>query len=187
VQAVPGAGLDVPIWILGSSLYGARLAAVRGLPYAFASHFAPAHLFQALDVYRSEFQPSVRLDRPYVMVGVNAIAADTDSEAAFLATSLEQAVVRLRTGRPGRLPPPSAEVRWDPYERAILDNVLACAAIGSPATVAQWLTDFAKETGADELIITSQIYDHRARLRSYEIVAQAMGLAGGSGRAALAS
>jgi len=177
VQAVPGAGLEVPIWILGSSLYGARVAAAFGLPYAFASHFAPAQLLQAIEVYRSEFQPSAQLARPYVMAGVNVIAADTDREASFLATSLEQAVVRLRTGRPGRLPPPSADVRWAPQERAILDHVLACAAIGSPPVVERWLTAFAARTGADELIVASQIFDHGARLRSYEIVAQTMALA----------
>jgi luciferase family oxidoreductase group 1 len=179
VQAVPGAGLDVPIWILGSSLYGARLAAAFGLPYAFASHFAPAQLMQAIELYRSEFQPSAQLRRPYVMAGVNAIAADTDREASLLATSLEQAVVRLRTGRPGRLPPPSLDVRWAPHERAILDHVLACAAIGSPPVVARWLAAFAARTGADELVIASQIFDHGARLRSYEIVAQAMELTSG--------
>jgi luciferase family oxidoreductase group 1 len=177
VQAVPGAGLEVPIWILGSSLYGARLAAAFGLPYAFASHFAPAQLMQAIEVYRSEFQPSAHLARPYLMAGVNVIAADTDREASFLATSLEQAVVRLRTGRPGRLPPPSLDVRWAPQERAILDHVLACAAIGSPPVVERWLAAFAARTGADELIIASQIFDHGARLRSYQIVAQAMQLA----------
>ncbi|MFL5399929.1 MAG: LLM class flavin-dependent oxidoreductase [Myxococcales bacterium] len=177
VQAVPGAGLDVPIWILGSSLYGARLAAAFGLPYAFASHFAPAQLMAAIEVYRSEFQPSAQLARPYVMAGVNAIAADTDREASLLATSLEQAVVKLRTGRPGRLPKPSPDVRWAPQERAILDHVLACAAIGSPPAVERWLKAFAARTGADELVIAAQIFDHGARLRSYEIVAQTMELA----------
>jgi luciferase family oxidoreductase group 1 len=176
VQAIPGAGLEVPIWILGSSLYGAHLAAALGLPYAFASHFAPAQLMQAIEVYRSEFRPSPQLARPYLMAGVNVIAADTDREASLLLTSLEQAFVNLRSGRPGRLPPPSAGIVWGPYERAMLDQVLTCAAVGSPSTVKQWLTDFAARTGADELIIASQIYDHDARLRSYQIAAQGSGV-----------
>jgi len=173
VLAVPGAGLEVPIWILGSSLYGARLAALLGLPYAFASHFAPAELMQAIELYRAQFRPSAQLARPYVMLGVNVIAAESDQEAARLATSLEQAIVNLRSGKPGRLPAPSVR-RWGAGERAILDQVLACSAIGSPATVKRWLNDFAARTGADELIIASQIFDHAARLRSYEIAADAL-------------
>jgi len=173
VLAVPGAGLEVPIWILGSSLYGARLAALLGLPYAFASHFAPAELMQAIELYRAQFRPSAQLARPYLMLGVNVIAAESEQEAARLATSLEQAIVNLRSGRPGRLPPPSAR-RWSAGERAILDQVLACSAIGSPATVKRWLNDFTARTGADELIIASQIFDHPARLRSYEIAADAL-------------
>ena len=171
VQAVPGAGLNVPIWILGSSLYGAELAAALGLPYAFASHFAPAQLMQAIELYRERFRPSPQLARPYVMAGVTAIAADTDEEARFLATSVEQAIVNLRTGSPGRLPPPSRTLRWGFRERAILDQVLSCSAIGSPKTVARWLEEFARRTSADELIIAAQIFDHQARLRSYELTA----------------
>jgi luciferase family oxidoreductase group 1 len=171
VVAVPGAGLDVPIWILGSSLYGARLAAALGLPYAFASHFAPAQLMDALELYRAEFRPSAKLERPHVMVGATVVAADSDEEAAFLATSLEQAFVNLRSGRPGKLPPPSRKLRWSPGERALLDQVLACSAIGSPSTVARRLRELAARTGADELILASQIFDHRARVRSYEIAA----------------
>jgi luciferase family oxidoreductase group 1 len=174
VLAVPGAGLSVPIWILGSSLYGARLAAAFGLPYAFASHFAPAQLMQAIELYRTEFHASAQLQRPYVMVGVNVIAAETDQEAAFLATSLEQAIVNLRSGRPGRLPPPSSRLYWGPGERAILDQMLSCSSVGSPATVQRWLRDFNARTGADELIVASQIFDHPARLRSYEIAADAL-------------
>jgi luciferase family oxidoreductase group 1 len=177
ILAVPGAGLSVPVWILGSSLYGARLAAALGLPYAFASHFAPAQLYQAIELYRAEFQPSAQLARPYVMVGVNVIAADTDREAALLATSFEQAVVNLRTGRPGRLPAPAPGLRWDPAERQILDQFLTCSAVGSQQTVERWLKDFAARTRADELIVASQIHDHPARLRSYEIAADALGLA----------
>jgi luciferase family oxidoreductase group 1 len=175
VVAVPGAGLDVPIWILGSSLYGARLAAALGLPYAFASHFAPAQLMDALEVYRAEFRPSAKLERPYVMVGATVVAADSDDEAAFLATSLEQAFVNLRSGRPGKLPPPSRSVRWGPGERGLLQQVLACSAIGSPATVERRLRDLAARTAADELILASQIFDHAARVRSYELVANCWG------------
>jgi luciferase family oxidoreductase group 1 len=173
VQAIPGAGLEVPVWILGSSLYGAQLAAALGLPYAFASHFAPAQLMQAIEVYRSGFRPSSQLARPYVMAGVNVVAAETDREASLLLTSLEQAFVNLRSGRPGRLPPPSTGIAFAPHERAMLDQVLTCAAVGSPSTVRRWLSDFAARTGADELIIASQIFDHDARLRSYEIASQA--------------
>jgi len=174
VVAVPGAGLNVPIWILGSSLYGATLAAALGLPYAFASHFAPAQLLQAIELYRAEFRPSPQLPRPYVMAGVNVIAADTDGEAALLATSLEQAVVNLRTGRPGRLPPPRAGLLWGSAERAILNQVLSCSAIGSPASVAKWLAEFVARTRADEIIVAAQIFDHAARLRSYELLSQAL-------------
>jgi len=178
VQAVPGAGLNVPVWILGSSLYGARLAATLGLPFSFASHFAPAQLMRALELYRAEFRPSARLQRPYAMVGVTAIAAETDERAAFLATSLEQAVVSLRGGRPRRLPPPKAALSWGPIERAVLDEFLGCSAIGSPETVHRRLAEIAAKTAADELIIASQIFDHPARLRSYEIVAASQGIGG---------
>jgi luciferase family oxidoreductase group 1 len=173
VLAVPGAGLNVAVWILGSSLFGAQLAAAFGLPYAFASHFAPAHMMQAIDIYRATFRPSAHLDKPYVMLGFNVFAADTDDEAQFLATSMQQAFVALRSGRPSRLQPP---VRGyldlvDEAERALLEQVLSCTAIGSPATVAAQLREFIARTGADELMITSQIFDHAARRRSYEITA----------------
>ena len=171
VLAVPGAGLKVPLWILGSSLYGAELAAALGLPYAFASHFAPAQLMQAIEIYRAGFRPSAQLQRPQVMAGVNVLAAGTDEEARFLATSVEPAIVNLRTGRPGRLPAPSRDLRWGPHERAILDQVLSCSAIGSPATVARWLESFEQRTGVDEIIVAAQMFDHAARLRSYEIAA----------------
>ena len=175
VRAVPGAGLDVPIWILGSSLYGAQVAAHFGLPYAFASHFAPAQMMQAIAVYRERFRPSARQERPYVMLGYNVFAADTDEEARVLATSMQQAFVNLRSGRPQRLQPPDAGYldRIGPAERALLDHVLACTAIGSRDTVAAALRGFVARTGADELMIASQIFDHGARLRSYEIVSQA--------------
>jgi len=175
VQAVPGAGLDMPIWILGSSLFGAQLAASLGLPFAFASHFAPAQMMQAVSLYRSLFQPSARLARPYVMLGFNVIAADSDDEARLLASSLQQAFVNLRSGRPGKLPPPLPGYleQAGPAERMLLDNVLACSAIGARDTVRRQLRDFIETTGADELMIASQVYDHAARLRSYEIAAQA--------------
>ena len=180
VQAVPGAGARPELWILGSSLYGAQLAGVLGLPYAFASHFAPALLLQAIEVYRRCFRPSPALDRPRVMIGVALVAADTDAEARLLATSLEQAFVNLRSGRPGRLPPPRAGYteQLTVEQAAMLDEVLACAAIGAPGTVAQRLQALIARTQADEVILTSQIFDHRARLRSFEIAA---GLLGGTG------
>ncbi|KRB93846.1 LLM class flavin-dependent oxidoreductase [Noviherbaspirillum sp. Root189] len=174
VRAVPGAGLNVPIWILGSSLFGAQLAAALGLPYAFASHFAPTQMMQAIALYRANFRPSARLDKPYVMLGFNVFAADTDEEAKFRATSMQQAFVNLRSGRPSRLQPPVADY-WDrigPQERALLEQVLSCSAIGSPETVARDMQAFIERTGADELMITSQIFEHAARLRSYEITAQ---------------
>jgi len=173
VQAVPGAGLNVPIWILGSSLFGAQIAAALGLPYAFASHFAPALMMQAMALYRAEFQPSDQLDRPYVMLGFNVIAAATDGQARLLFTSLQQAFINLRRGRPGRLPAPveGFETRVAPAEREMLDQALSCSAIGSAETVRRGLEAFIARTAADELIVTSQIYDHAARLRSYEIAA----------------
>ena len=173
VRAVPGAGLDVPIWILGSSLFGAQVAAALGLPFAFASHFAPAMLEQALAVYRARFKPSPQLDQPYVMLGVNVIAADTDDEARRLLTSLQQAFVNLRRGQPQPLAPPidGFAERLAPFERALLDDVLRYSVVGSPQTVKAGLEVFVERTAADELMITSQIYDHAARLRSFEITA----------------
>ena len=175
VRAVPGAGLDVPIWILGSSLFGAQVAAALGLPYAFASHFAPRLLDDALDVYRREFQPSETLREPYVMPGVYVIAAETDQEAERQSTSLQQAFVNLRRGRPGPFPPPRPGFRegLDPNERAELDQTLGAAIVGSPETVTAKLRAFVERTKADEVMIACQVFDHRARLRSYELVAQA--------------
>jgi len=173
VRAVPGAGLHVPVWILGSSLFGAQLAAALGLPYAFASHFAPQMMMQAIDIYRATFRPSAQLDKPYVMLGYNVFAAETDAEATVLATSMQQAFVNLRTGRPTQLKPP-VEGYLDllgPAERGMLDSVLSCSAIGAPETVARQMKEFIARTGADELMITSQIFDHKARLRAYEITA----------------
>ncbi len=173
VRAVPGAGLNVPVWILGSSLFGAQLAAQLGLPFAFASHFAPAQMMQAIEVYRSRFRPSAQLQRSHVMLGFNVFAADTDDEARLLSSSMQQAFVNLRSGRPSRLQPPvpGYEERLSPSERAILEQTLTCSAIGAPDTVKRQLQAFVDRTGADELMITSQIFDHAARLRSYEITA----------------
>jgi luciferase family oxidoreductase group 1 len=176
VRAIPGEGLQIPVWILGSSLFGAQLAAMLGLPYAFASHFAPQQMDEAVELYRRDFRPSGQLERPYVMLGFNAFAADTDEEAQLLATSVQQAFVNLRTGRPSKLPPPMPGFAdtLPPPHRAILDQVLTCSAIGSAQTVRRQIAAFAQRTGADELMVTSQIWDHAARLRSYEIVAEAM-------------
>jgi luciferase family oxidoreductase group 1 len=177
VRAVPGAGLDVPIWILGSSLFGAQLAAALGLPFAFASHFAPAEMERALALYRERFEPSEQLARPHVMLGLNVVAAETDAEARRLLSSLQQAFVNLRTGQPGPLPPPVDDIdaRLDPNAKAMLAQTLRWAIVGSPATVRQGLKDFIAHTGADELMITAQIFDHKARLRSFEITAKAHG------------
>ncbi|MCF6121262.1 LLM class flavin-dependent oxidoreductase [Mesorhizobium muleiense] len=173
IRAVPGEGEQVPIWILGSSLYGAQLAAMLGLPYAFASHFAPAELDHALEIYRSRFQPSKQLDKPYVMLGLNVFAAPSDAEARLLFTSLQQAFVNLRTGRPGRLPPPvhGYERDLDPMAKTMLGQALSCAVVGAPETVRQGIEAFVQRTGADELMVTAQIFDHAVRVRSFEILA----------------
>ncbi len=174
VRAVPGTGLQLPLWILGSSLFGAQLAAALGLPFAFASHFAPAQMMQAIDIYRERFQPSQYRAKPYVMLGFNVFAADTQEDAEFRATSMQQAFVNLRTGRPTKLPPPLRNYRQHlgGPEQALLDSVLARSAIGTPEVVARALEDFIARTQADELMITSQIHDPTHRLRSFEIAAQ---------------
>ncbi|APW38613.1 luciferase family oxidoreductase [Rhodoferax koreense] len=174
LRAVPAAGLSVPFWILGSSLYGAQLAAELGLPFAFASHFAPAAMLQAIEIYRARFKPSKQLGRPYVMLGFNVFAADTDEEARLLATSMQQAFVNLRSGRASMLQPPRPGYleQLGPAERGMLDQTLSCSAIGAPDTVRRQLQAFIERTGADELMITSQIYDHAARVHSYEIAAE---------------
>jgi luciferase family oxidoreductase group 1 len=181
VVATPGAGLKVPLYILGSSTFGAQLAAYLGLPFGFASHFAPQQLEAALHYYREGFRPSEQLDKPYVILGVNACAADTDEEARFLFSSTQQAFVNLRTGRPGLLPPPKAGYaeNLDPAYAAILSGVLSAAVVGGPERVRQGLTDFAERHGADELILTTQVFDHAKRVRSLEVVAEAMGLTPG--------
>lgn len=173
VHAYPGEGQNVPVWILGSSTYGAQLAAMLGLPYAFASHFAPAELDRALDVYRARFEPSQFLDKPYVMLGVNITAAETDAEARLLFSSMQQAFVAIRTNTRGKLKPPVEGYyeSLEPMSRAILDQTLSQAIVGSPETVGRGMEAFLQRTGADELMVTAQIFDHAARKRSYEILA----------------
>ena len=179
VRAVPGAGLEVPIWILGSSLFGAQLAAALGLPYAFASHFAPAALMPAIETYRSRFEPSAHLSEPYVMVGLNVFAADTEQEARLLRTSAQQSILRLRRGEPGPLPPPVAgfEEGLSPAERQVLDQVQSCSVVGSSDTVRAGIEAFVERTGADEVMIAAHIFDHHARLRSLRITAEQLMLA----------
>jgi luciferase family oxidoreductase group 1 len=174
IQAVPGAGLNVPIWLLGSSLFSAQLAAALGLRFAFASHFAPDYLMSALEIYRRQFRPSASLAQPYAMVGLSAFAAETDREAQRLFTSLQQQFVNLRRGRPGPLNPPldTTEGLWTPAEQAGVDHALSYAVVGSADTVRRGLKAIIDQTGADELMLTAQIYDHSARLRSFERVAE---------------
>jgi luciferase family oxidoreductase group 1 len=176
VQAVPGAGLAVPLWILGSSLFGAQLAAMLGLPYAFASHFAPAALKPALHAYRNGFKPSPQLDRPNVAAGVTVFAADSDAEARRLFTSAQQQFTNLLRGAPGRLQPPLDDIDtyWTPPERAQASAMLTYSFVGGPETVRSGLDAFIERTGVDELIVASAIYDHAARLRSYEILANVL-------------
>ncbi len=178
VQAVPGAGLNVPLWILGSSLFGARLAALLGLPYAFASHFAPAALLQAIEIYRSEFRPSKQLEQPYVMAGVNVIAAESDREARRLFTSAQQQFTNLVRSKPGRLRPPIDDIDtyWSPEEAVQASSMLKYAFVGSVTTVQVGLQAFVRSTGVDELMVVSAIYEHAARLRSYNLLANVMSI-----------
>lgn len=180
VQAVPGAGVDVSVWLLGSSLFSAQLAAHLGLPYAFASHFAPAAMEQALQEYRGRFRPSAQLARPCAMLGLNVVAAESDAEARRLFTSQQQMFINLRRGRPGRLPPPLDDIEdyADRAELARLGQALSCAVIGGPETVRTGIEAFVANHQADELIVTANIFDHAARRRSFEIVAEVLGLRG---------
>jgi luciferase family oxidoreductase group 1 len=166
--------LHVPIWLLGSSLFSAQLAAMLGLPFAFASHFAPEHMVQALHLYRERFEPSKELDRPYAMLALNVIAADTDAEALRLFTSQQQSFTNLRRGRPGQLPPPIDNIDdfWTPDERALSIQTLRYSHVGSAETIERGLREFIGAYRPDELMITGHIYDHDARLRSFEIAAQ---------------
>jgi luciferase family oxidoreductase group 1 len=172
VRAIPGSGSQVPVWILGSSLYGAQLAAALGLPYAFASHFAPADLEPAITIYRERFQPSPHLSKPHVMLGIGVCVAETDAGAQRLFTSQQQAIINLRSGRPGPLPPPIDDIEsvLDGRGQMILESVLSCAVVGSPATVKSGLAAFVARHKPDELMVTAQIFDHAARLRSYELL-----------------
>ena len=179
VQAVPGPGVDVEAWILGSSLFGARLAAMLGLPYAFASHFAPAMLEQAIAAYRTDFRPSPRLAAPHVMLAMNVVVADTDAEAARLFTTQQQSFANLRSGRPGLVPPPlasAAEIRsrYEPQLLATVDEALSCAAVGAPATVREHVAEFVARHQPDELVFTANIHDPAARLRSFELAMDAV-------------
>ena len=175
VKAIPGAGLHVPIWILGSSTYGAQVAAHFGLPYAFASHFAPEALMQALHAYKTLFKPSSQQAKPHAGVGVNIVAADTDEEARYLFTTHQQHATRMRRNTRGMLPPPIDDIEtfWTPYEKVSVSEQLSCSVVGSPETVRRGLQALVEKTGADELIMAGQIFDHKARLRSFEIAAQA--------------
>lgn len=176
IQAVPGTDTNVPLWILGSSLFGAQLAAMLGLPYAFASHFAPDALMQALQVYREGFRPSAQLDRPHAMVGINVFAAETDAEAHYLFTSAQQRFLGMIRGQRGLLPPPipveEMERMWSPMEKAQASRMLSCSFVGAPDTIRRELEGFVARTGADELMIASAIHDHKARVRSYELLAE---------------
>jgi luciferase family oxidoreductase group 1 len=179
VRAVPGAGLEVPIWILGSSLFGAQLAAALGLPYAFASHFAPAALMPALETYRSQFTPSAQLAEPYAMAGLNVFTAETAEEARFLRTSVQQSILQLRRGAPCPLPPPvpDFEEGLSAAERQMLDQMQSCSVVGGPDTIGRGVADFVEQTGVDEVMITAHIFDHDARVRSLQITAEQLMLA----------
>ncbi|KOO46261.1 LLM class flavin-dependent oxidoreductase [Priestia koreensis] len=174
VRAIPGEGLNVPIWLLGSSGFSAQLAGQLGLPFAFASHFSPDYTLTALQLYRDSFRPSQVLDKPYAMVGANVIAADTDEKAKFLATSMQQQFLNLVRGRSGPLNPPveSMEYLWSDYEKAAIQRQLGASIVGSPETVKEKLEGFLAATQADEVMVNAQIFDHQERLRSYEIVAE---------------
>ena len=178
IQAVPAAGTEVPLWILGSSNFGAMLAAEFGLPYAFASHFAPEQLIPSLQIYRSRFKPSEQLDRPYAMVGVNIIVAESDAEARRLATTQQMSFVNLFRGARGLSQPPIDDIEsyWSPSEKAQAARMLARSIIGSPETVRSGIEALVAETSADELIVVSDLYDHTARLRSFELIADAAGI-----------
>ncbi len=185
IQAVPGGGSNVPLWILGSSLFGAQLAGMLGLPYAFASHFAPAALGEALRMYRAKFEPSEQLARPHAMIGANVIVAETDAEARRLFTSVQQSFTNMVRGTRGKLPPPidDIETYWYPHEKAQASGMLACSVIGSPETVRRGLDKLIGETGADEIMVAAAVFDHAARLRSYELLAS-IGVGGAQERVA---
>ena len=173
IRAIPGTGLRVPIWLLGSSLFSSQLAAELGLPFAFASHFAPADMMRALELYRAQFKPSRQLDRPYTMLGLNVIIAETDAQARYLFSSVQQAFTNLRRGTPGQIPPPIDDIDayWSPQEKASASQTLLCSVVGSPETVERGILKFIEVTRPDEIITTAHIYDHAARLRSFKLLA----------------
>lgn len=173
VRAVPGAGIPVPVWLLGSSLFSARLAAAMGLPFAFASHFAPDAMDEALALYRRDFQPSKRLQSPYAMLGINIVAAESDAEAKRLFTTQQQSFINLRRGRPGLIPPPIDDIEsyWTSTEKFGVERALACAVIGNADTVKEGIEAFVSRHGPDELMVTANVFDHEARCRSFAIVA----------------
>jgi luciferase family oxidoreductase group 1 len=175
VRAVPGAGIEVPVWLLGSSLFSARLAAQLGLPFAFASHFAPDAMDEALALYRRNFVPSARLQQPYAMLGINVVAADSDAEARRLFTTQQQSFISLRRGKPGLIPPPidDIEAYWTPPEKLMVERALACAVVGDAATVKEGIAAFVARHRPDELMLTANIFEHAARRRSFEIAAMA--------------
>jgi luciferase family oxidoreductase group 1 len=177
VHAIPGEDTNVPLWILGSSLYGAQLAAMLGLPYAFASHFAPQAMMEAVSIYREQFKPSAQLSKPHVMIGCNVVVSDTEDEARKLFTSSQQQFTRMVRGTRGQLPPPVDDIEnfWSPMEKEQVSSMLACSFYGSPSTIKEKLATLIKATGADELMVAAAIWDHQARVHSFELLAQAMG------------
>jgi len=176
VRAVPGAGIEVPVWLLGSSLFSAQLSAALGLPFAFASHFAPDAMDQALMIYHRNFRPSARLAQPHAMLALNVVVADTDEEAKYLFTTQQQAFVNLRRGKPGLVPPPIEDIEafWQPHEKLGVAQALACSVIGSVDTVREGIRAFVDRHRPDEIMLTANIFDHGKRLRSFELAAQAM-------------
>jgi len=175
VQAVPGAGIDVPVWLLGSSLFSARLAAAMGLPFAFASHFAPDAMDEAVALYRRDFRPSARLQAPWAILALNVVASASEAESRRLFTTQQQSFVNLRRGRPGRIPPPVDDIEafWEPHEKAGVERALACTVLGDPQQVGEGLAAFAARHRPDEMMLTANIFDHTARLRSFELAMQA--------------
>ncbi|MNV45573.1 Limonene 1,2-monooxygenase [compost metagenome] len=175
VQAVPGAGVDVPVWLLGSSLFSARLSAAMGLPFAFASHFAPDSMDEALALYRRDFKPSEHLSQPYAILALNVVASESEAESRRLFTTQQQSFVNLRRGRPGQIPPPVEDIEafWEPHEKSGVERALACTVLGDAAQVAEGLQAFAQRHRPDEMLLTANIFDHAARLRSFELAMQA--------------
>ena len=175
VQAVPGAGINVPVWLLGSSLFSARLAAAMGLPFAFASHFAPDAMDEAVALYRRDFRPSARLQAPWAILALNVVASASEAESRRLFTTQQQSFVNLRRGRPGRIPPPVDDIEafWEPHEKAGVERALACTVLGDPQQVGEGLAAFAARHRPDEMMLTANIFDHAARLRSFELAMQA--------------